>query len=89
MSALLIAVGAACAASGSLITGYVLKLTESRRTIRDAGREDIVRKQRVDRYDALQNLLRGQAQLKHCVYHVLEWDDERDQHYVERGIIFV
>jgi hypothetical protein len=65
MSLELVVVGAACAAAGSLVTGYVLNLVEHRREARTAGAIEVSRKYHIDRYDAANRLVGLGAELLH------------------------
>jgi hypothetical protein len=80
----MVAFGALCAAAGSLITGYVLKLFETRRERRDAGLIEVLRKQRMDRYDTVQEFIGQLAELYHCIGHVI--NDRASTLSSERGL---
>lgn len=75
-----VAFGAACAAIGSLVTGYLLKAAEHRREMRDAGPLEVERKRHLDRYEAVRSLSGMLAELRHCVDHVR---GDRDNRFVD------
>ncbi|HEX8065210.1 MAG TPA: hypothetical protein VF520_01650 [Thermoleophilaceae bacterium] len=79
-------VGAACAAAGSFVTGYLLKRSEQRRALRDAGRLEVERKRSLDLYEALRGITGHIAELDHCIMHLSSprTDDGR-RHYSETG----
>jgi hypothetical protein len=64
------ALSAGCASAGSLGTGLVLKASERRRALRDAGRLEVERRRVVQGYEATRELVHHVAELNHCVYHV-------------------
>lgn len=81
-----VAIGAACAATGSLVTGYVLKAAEQRRNLRDAGPLAVAQKRHLDLYEAARSLAGKLADLDHCLGHVRRDSDPKlIQAYARRG----